>query len=94
MWEYDDGYQRVRLCFGKFQLISVYFYGPADSGCIRLCCFPSDFQPEFEIHQCTNPIYQENGALPSGVYLYIGITSCAYRISQFFLIFNMVCYLK
>ena len=23
MWEYDDGFQRVRLCFGNFQLISV-----------------------------------------------------------------------
>ena len=37
---------------------------------------------------------QENGGLPSGFYLYIGITSCAYKISQFFFIFNTECYLK
>ena len=35
------------------------------------------------------PRFQENGSLPSGVYLYIGITSCDYKISQLFSYFNM-----
>ena len=53
MWEYDDGFQRVRRCFGKFPIdFRLIYIEPADSGCIRLCCFPSDFQPEFEIRQC------------------------------------------
>jgi len=32
--------------------------------------------------------------VPSGIYLYIGITSCDYKISQLFSLFNMEYYIK
>ena len=95
MWEYDDGLQRVRLCFGKFPIDFRFIFVEPLILAVFVCAVSHrTFSQNLKYISAGFPQFQENGILPSGVYLYIGITSCDYKISQFFRFFNMVCYLK
>ena len=95
MWEYDDGFQRVRLWFGTSPVDFRRVLWVRLILAVFVCAVSHRiFSQNLKYISARMPRIQENGGLPSGFYLYIGITSCAYKISQFFLVFNMECYLK